>query len=101
MGADTKSNDITMDIKVDTSGLEKAVSLMERLAAAAERACDAIVTFSSAAVTADDIVTLEVKADETPREILAELKALRKDLADQRVSEADEGANPLIDLFKP
>ena len=48
------------------------------------RARDSIVTFNSLAIAADDIVTCELQADETPRMILAELKALRSDLADQR-----------------
>jgi|GEM_PF-5821322 len=100
MGADTKSNDITMDIKVDTSGLEKAVLLMERLAAAAERACDAIVTFNGAAVAAD-VVTCELEVDDTQRAILGELQAIRKDLADQRAFETVECAASLVDMLKP
>jgi len=56
---------------------------MERLAAAAERACDAIVTFNGAALAAD-VVTCELQVDETPRQILAELQLLRKDFAEQR-----------------
>lgn len=99
MGADTKSNDITIDIKVDTSGLEKAVVMMERLAAAAEAACDAIVTFNGAAVVADDVVTCELQADETPRLILAELKALRLDFACER-SEVSGGVK-LVDFIQP
>lgn len=84
MNTDTKNHDITVGINVDTSGLEKAVALMERLAVAAERACDAIVTFNGAAVVADDVVTCELQADNTQEQILCELRAWRKELAEQR-----------------
>ena len=54
---------------------------MERLAAAAQAARDAIVTFNGQAIAADDIVTYELQADDTPRMILAELQGLRRNLA--------------------
>lgn len=82
MNAESKGHSITLD--VDTSGLEKAVALMERLAAAAQAARDSIVTFNGLAIAADDIVTCELQADDTPRMILAELQGLRRDLADQQ-----------------
>jgi hypothetical protein len=84
MSAESKVHSITVEVNVDTSNLEKAVVMMERLAVAAQAARDSIVTFNGLAIAADDIVTCELRADETPRMILAELKALRGDLADQR-----------------
>jgi len=84
MSAESKVHSITVEVNVDTSSLEKAVAMMERLAAAAQAARDSIVTFNGLAIAADDIVTCELQADETPRMILGELQALRRDLADQR-----------------
>lgn len=84
MSAESKVHSITVEVNVDTSNLEKAVVMMERLAAAAQAARDSIVTFNGLAIAADDIVTCELQADETPRMILGELQALRRDLADQR-----------------
>jgi hypothetical protein len=65
---------------VDASSLEKAVALTERLVAAAQAAHDSIVTFNSLANAADDIVICKLQADETPRMILGELQALRRDM---------------------
>lgn len=84
MSAESKVHSITVEVNVDTSNLEKAVVMMERLAVAAQAARDSIVTFNGLAIAADDIAVCELQADETPRMILAELKALRSDLADQR-----------------
>lgn len=84
MNSKSKDHEITLDVSVDTSSLEKAVVLMERLATAAQAARDAIVTFNGLAITADDIVTCELQTDDTPRLILAELQALRREMADQR-----------------
>ena len=84
MNAESKDHGITIVVSVDTAPLEKAVALMERLAAAAQSARDSIVTFNGLAIAADDIVTCELQTDETPRMILGELQALRRDLADQR-----------------
>lgn len=88
MNAESKDHGIAIVVNVDTSALEKAVALMERLAAAAQAARDAIVTFNGQAIAADDIVTCELQADDTPRMILAELQGLRRDLADQRECES-------------
>jgi hypothetical protein len=95
MSAESKVHSITVEVNVDTSNLEKAVAMMERLAAAAQAARDAIVSFNGLAIAADDIVTCELQTDETPRMILCELQALRRDLADQREC-ASSGHAPLF-----
>ena len=95
MNTEVKAHGITLDVDVDTSGLERAVVLMERLATAAQAARDAIVTINGSAVVADDVVACELQADETPRLILAELQGLRRELADQH--ECD--LNSRVSLF--
>lgn len=95
MNTEGKGHSITVGIDVDTSGLEKAVALMERLAATAQAARDAIVTINGSAIAADDLVTCELQVDDTQHMILAELQGLRRELALQRECES----NSRVSLF--
>jgi hypothetical protein len=95
MTAETQSNTVTLGIDVDTSSLERALVLLDRITDSANAARAAFAALASTDVQcaplAVDLVAGELQHDETPVLILAELKALRADLAEQREAEGALG----------
>lgn len=77
----------TLSIDVDTSGLQDALVMLERVAVAAKEVQSALAALGLDAVPAPDIVSCtlaELPQDETPAMILAELKALRGEVKQLR-----------------